>query len=152
MSNENKINQLNQLVDLNLENEKQLLAHRNEIKTLQREKDEEKRKFLISVIEMVDAFERKEENLHKKHEEADAKKIIKNFAIVKKRMLNVLNDNDVSEVELKHFEIDSSVVMIVDTVKDESNRNDYIAEVLKKGYKIGGNILRQAEIILVKNE
>lgn len=152
MRNENKMKEFNQLVGLTIENEKQLLAHRNEIKTIKREKEDEKKKFLLSIIETVDAFERKEENLYKKHDENDAKKIIKNFTIIKKRMLNILNSYNVIEIELQHFEIDSSIAMIVETIKDVSKQNDYIIEVLKKGYKIEDCVLRQAEIIIVKND
>ena len=130
---------------------KQIHDQKESIKKINKDIVDQKKNYMLSTIEVIDSFERKEENILTKHGEENGKKLIKNFVIIKKKLLRVLDDNNVSEVVLEHYNIKPEECVVEETIIDDSKDDNYIYEVIKKGYKINGEVLRFAEIVIVKN-
>lgn len=135
-----------------IENGKLIHNLRQETRKNQKYFIKQQKEFLLDLIMVLDSFESKEERTSTKFGEEIGRKVNKHFLTVKKRIMNILELNNVSKIELEHYIIDPKVCIVEDTVKDKSKNNDYIMEIIKSGYKIQNETLRFAEIIIVKND
>jgi molecular chaperone GrpE (heat shock protein) len=127
-----------------------------ELKNKIREKDLEKqdlmKDFFLGVIKVIDSFESKEENLTEKYvNEEIASKVIQSYSSIKKQLLNLLNKYGVTLLEFSENRLIVGYSKVVDTEPDQSKKNDTIVSIVKNGYIRGSELIREAEIIIVKN-
>jgi len=126
---------------------------RNTIKEQDKEKHDLMSDFFSSIIKIIDMFENKEENFSErlKGKNADAEKIIQSYSSIKKQMLNILKNYGVTQLEFPENRLIIGFSKVVDTEPDTSKKNDTIISILKNGYIKGKELIREAELIVIKN-
>ncbi len=126
---------------------------RNKIKEQDKEKYDLINDFFNSIIKSIDMFESKEENLSERFigKSADAEKIINSYSIIKKQMLNILRNHGVTQLEFPENKLIVGFSKVIDTEPDPNKKNDTIISILKNGYIRGKELIREAELIVVKN-
>ena len=118
----------------------------------EQERQDQLREFLLGQIELLDAFERKEANLREKYEDGlEALKIINSYGTIQKRVLQQLSRHGVSRITFPENRLIIGLSKVMETEPDASKPNDTIISVINHGYLRGNMILREAELIVVKN-
>ncbi len=137
-----KINsQLKQIVELNAVLEKQDLEKQDLIKS-----------FFLSLIKILDSFENKDENLYNKYENNEvALKIIKSYSSIHQQILDVLEKHGVRKLLFNDNRLIVGYSKVVETEPNSNLKNDDIISIVKNGYIRGKELIREAELIVVKN-
>lgn len=145
----------NELLDIELLLKKGLtenLELKNKVKEKDLEKQDLMKDFFLSVIKIIDSFESKEENLTEKYiNNSEAEKVIQSYSSIKKQLLNLLSKYGVTKLEFPENRLIVGFSKVVDTEPDQTKKNDTIIGVVKNGYIRGSELIREAEIIIVKN-
>nr|GFC55037.1 hypothetical protein [Tanacetum cinerariifolium] len=116
------------------------------------EKQDQLREFLLGLIEILDALEQKEANLRERYaDDPDALKIVTNHASLQKRVWRQLERYGVSRVDFKKGKLIVGLSKVVETMPDASKPNESIISIVSHGYIRGNTVLREAELIVVKN-
>ncbi len=140
------------LSDILIADKKQIVDLKKEIKDLKNEKQDLMKDFFLSIIKIIDSFESKEENLTEKYiSNTDAEKIIQSYRSIKTQLLNLLSKYGVTKLEFPENRLIVGFSKVVDTEPDQTKKNDTILEIVKNGYIRGSELIREAEIIIVKN-
>jgi len=125
---------------------------RNDLKQTELEKQDLMKDFCLGIIKVIDSFESKEENLTERYAEAEgAKKMIKSYSSIKKQLLNILKNHGVTLLEFPEKRLIVGFSKVVDTEPDKTKGNDEIISIVKNGYIRGSDLMREAELIVVKN-
>jgi|AntRauTorckE5430_2_1112549.scaffolds.fasta_scaffold53098_1 molecular chaperone GrpE (heat shock protein) len=125
---------------------------RNDLKQTELEKQDLMKDFCLGIIKVIDSFESKEENLTERYAEAEAaKKTIKSYNSIKKQLLNILKNHGVTLLEFPEKRLIVGFSKVVDTEPDKTKSNDEIISIVKNGYIRGSDLMREAELIVVKN-
>ena len=108
---------------------------------------------LLSLLEVTDAFDRVFQNVESKKEKIDQQmKIwIGNFRTVARMLRKILTEQGVKEIENLGQGFDPHWHKIAETVVDTSKSDGTIIEVVRKGYVWKNRILREAEVVVVRN-
>lgn len=78
------------------------------------------------------------------YKEADAEKILKGLEMIEKQLEKSLEDIGVKEVDYGTF--DPNVHEAVGVVEDDTLPENSVAQVLRKGYKLGDTVIRPATV------
>jgi molecular chaperone GrpE (heat shock protein) len=129
-----------------------ILDLKNSVKAKDIEKYDLAKDFFLSLIKILDSFEAKDENLLERYaDDAAAQKVIESYASIKKQLLNVLAKQGVTKLEFPENRVIVGFSKVVDTEPDASQKNDTIISIVKNGYIRGSELVREAELIIVKN-
>jgi molecular chaperone GrpE (heat shock protein) len=82
--------------------------------------------------------------------ESTANVWLRNFKTIFKLLRRNLTDNDVAELE-PASSFDPYQHHIQDTVEDAQNADGTIVETVRVGYRWRGELLRKADVVVVKN-
>ena len=130
----------------------ELLEVKSTLKSKEIEKQDLMKDFLLDIISIIDSFENKETNLYNKYpKESEQIKIIKQYEPLKKKLINLLAKHGVSKIAFPENKLIIGLCKVVGTEPDLTQRNDNIIEVVRSGYIRGNSIIREAELIVVKN-
>jgi molecular chaperone GrpE (heat shock protein) len=130
----------------------EMLDLKNTIKAKNIEKYDLMKDFFLSIIKILDSFEAKDENLQERYAaDETAQKVIQSYASIKKQMLNLLAKYGVTKLEFPENRIIVGFSKVVDTEPDALKKNDTIISIVKNGYIRGSELVREAELIIVKN-
>ena len=130
----------------------QSLELKNKVRVKDLEKQDLMKDFFLGIIKIIDSFESKEENLTEKYvNEEVASKIIQSYSSIKKQLLNLLNKYGVTLLGFSENRLIVGYSKVVDTEPDPNKKNDTIISIVKNGYIRGSELIREAEIIIVKN-
>ena len=133
-------------------NLKLILELQNNIRSVQIEKEDLMQDFFINIIEIIDAFENKISNLSEKYSnDEDKLKLINSFEIIRKKIHNILSRYGVTQIEFPNNKLIIGFSKAVGTEPNSSKENDTILSIVKNGYNRGSKIIREAELIVVKN-
>ena len=106
-------------------------------------------------MQVLESFEWAEASIHER--ELDKSKIstgaITRLLTAKTKLLEVLQTYGVKMVTFPEGKLGSnnSMVKVVSTVKDPEKADDTVVKVVKDGFYRKNRLLRQAEVIIVKN-
>jgi len=115
----------------------------------------ETRKFLLELIEVVDAFERLFNIIKTKEETLDqqTKIWIGNFRTIYRLLLRTLKEFEILPIETFIGEIvNPHIHNVVEVVEKPEQESGTIIEIIKKGYIWKKNLLRPVDVKVVKNE
>lgn len=130
----------------------EILELKNSIKQKDIEKQDLTKDFLLGIIEIIDSYENKERSLLEKNQDIpEAKKVIDNFGIIKKKMLNLLSSYGVTRIEFQENRMIVGFTKVIGTEPDMTRKNDSIISIVRHGYIRGHELIREAELIIVKN-
>lgn len=125
--------------------------------TIEENKKQEERRLddlFLRIINVLDVFHKAEQTIqdHQWDVSEESKKCIGRFKNVEKRLLKILDENEVQKITFPDNKAVFDLCSIVDTEPDSTQPNDTILSVEKEGYLRKGNrLLRRAEIVVVKN-
>lgn len=126
---------------------------KNEVDTKEIEKQDLFKEIILGIIDVIDTFERVEESLIErgmdKNEESN--KIITRYKSVQKKTLNLLSKYGVTKLAYPENRLIVGFSKIVDTEPDSNRKNDEIISIVRNGYIRGKELIREAELIVVKN-
>lgn len=104
------------------------------------------------LLTVVDAFEKADKRIDELYTENEAaQKARKRFATPKKKLLEILNKNEVHEILFPDGIATLKDCQIEDTEPDATKPDNTIISIEKAGYRRNGRLLRLAEVITVKN-
>ncbi len=115
----------------------------------------EMRKLFLSIIEINDAFENIFKSLDSRADSFDGALtgIIKNFRTIQKMLLRMLKSYEVISFEtVTGQKASPEKHLISEVTEDPTMEDETIIEEIKKGYLWQGQLLRAAEVRVVKNK
>lgn len=126
---------------------------RNEVEQKELEKQDQVRETALSIIDILDSFERIEEGLIEKglDKSDEAGKIITRYKSVEKKLLNLLQKHGITKVEFPDNRLIVGLCEVVDTETDSTRKNDEIVSIVRNGFIRGKIVIRPAQIVVVKN-
>jgi molecular chaperone GrpE (heat shock protein) len=124
------------------------------------ELDEEKQgrkdevaKLLLSIAEVLDAFDRVFRNIHQKEDQItkQMKIWVNNFRTIQRLADKIISEHGVSAIENLDQGFDPEWHRVVETVEDPGRNDGTIVAEIKRGYVWDDSILRKAEVTVVRN-
>lgn len=144
------IHELEQLIIQNLQSNSLL---KNEVEQKENEKHDLLKEVSLKIIDVIDSFENSAEwvaeNDFDKVEEA--RKTVSKFKIVHRKLLGLLKSYGVTKIEFPDNRLIVGLCEVVETEADSNRKNDEIISVIRNGYIRGKELIRPAQIIVVKN-
>lgn len=146
-------NNLDNLESMITEYLKLIIRLRNEIEELEINKGDMLKSFALGIIDILDSFEVIEEGIIRKGFNQDEKVIwvTKRFQSIEKKMGLLLQEYGISKIEFPDNRFILGFCEVVETQKDAERTNDEIIQILRNGYIRGKELIRPAQVILIKN-
>lgn len=144
------VNELEHLIVQNLKSTNHL---KNEIDKKDNEKHDIIKEFSLSIIDVIDSFERIEESIIEKgyNKIGEVNKAIIRYRTIQKKLLSVLQKHGVSKIEFPDNRLIVGLCEVVETEADNNRKNDEVISIIRNGYIRGKELIRPAQIIVVKN-
>ena len=136
-----------------INNKKSIVDLRNELEKKELEKKDQFYDLITGIIELADLYETLLEGLIEKglDKSEDGKKSIRRFQSLYKEIQRLLKKKGVTMIEFPDNRIIVGYTKVLDTEPDTSRNNDEIISIIKNGYIYGKELIREAEVITVKN-
>lgn len=129
-----------------------IVGLRQEVTDLQNHHHDLSRDFCLGIISVLDSFESKEGNLSLRYEaDEQAQRVIKSYSSIKKQLLGLLAKHGVTQLEFPDGRLPIGFAKVIDTEPAPGQENDTIVGVVKPGYVRGSQVVREAEVIVVRN-
>lgn len=144
------VSELEQLIVQNLKSTNLL---KNEVERKENEKHDLLKEISISIIDILDSFERIEESVIEKeyHKIDEVSKTVSRYKTIQKKLLGLLQKHGVTRIEFPDNRLIVGLCEVVETEADSNRKNDEIISVIRNGYIRGKELIRPAQIIVVKN-
>ena len=144
------VTELEQLIVQNLKSTNLL---KNEVERKEIEKHDLLKEISISIIDILDSFERIEESVIEKefHKIDEVNKTVSRYKTIQKKLLGLLQKHGVTRIEFPDNRLIVGLCEVVETEADSNRKNDDIISVIRNGYIRGKELIRPAQIIVVKN-
>ena len=144
------VTELEQLIIQNLKSTNLL---KNEVERKENEKHDLLKEISISIIDILDSFERIEESVIEKeyHKIDEVSKTVNRYKTIQKKLLGLLQKHGVTRIDFPDNRLIVGLCEVVETEADSNRKNDEIISVIRYGYIRGKELIRPAQIIVVKN-
>lgn len=144
------VNELEQLIVQNLKSTNLL---KNEVERKENEKHDLLKDISLNIIDIIDSFERIEESIiEKEYNKIDeVNKTTSRYRTIQKKLLSLLQKHGVTKIEFPDNRLIVGLCEVVETEADSNRKNDEIISVIRNGYIRGKELIRPAQIIVVKN-
>lgn len=126
---------------------------KNEVEKKENEKHDQLKDISLGMIDILDSFERVEEGLIEKglDKNEEASKTMTRYKTIQKKLLNLLQKYGITKIEFPDNRLIVGLCEVVETEADSNRKNDEIISVVRSGYIRGKELIRAAQIIVVKN-
>ena len=144
---------INRLKKIIVEN----LQSNNHLKNVIEQKENEKHDLLkvlsLKIIDIIDSFENSEEWVteNELNKVDEARRAVNKFKIVHRKLLGLLKEYGITKIEFPDNRLIVGLCEVVETEADGQKKNDEIISVIRNGYIRGKELIRPAQIIVVKN-
>ncbi len=144
------VTELEQLIVQNLKSTNLL---KNEVERKENEKHDLLKDFSLNIIDIIDSFERIEESIIEKeyHKIDEVSKTVSRYKTIQKKLLGLLQKHGVTRIEFPDNRLIVGLCEVVETEADSNRKNDDIISIIRNGYIRGKELIRPAQIIVVKN-
>ncbi len=144
------VTELEQLIIQNLKSTNLL---KNEVERKENEKHDLLKDISLNIIDIIDSFERIEEGIiEKEYNKIDeVNKTTSRYRTIQKKLLSLLQKHGVTKIEFPDNRLIVGLCEVVETEADSNRKNDEIISVIRNGYIRGKELIRPAQIIVVKN-
>ena len=144
------VTELEQLIIQNLKSTNLL---KNEVERKENEKHDLLKDISLNIIDIIDSFERIEEGIiEKEYNKIDeVNKTTSRYRTIQKKLLSLLQKHGVTKIEFPDNRLIVGLCEVVETEADSNRKNDDIISVIRNGYIRGKELIRPAQIIVVKN-
>lgn len=124
-----------------------------QLKDVIQERQDQVKKFYDEIIEVLDTFEKVEEGINERYatDNGDISKVRKRYQVIQKKLLDLLSNHGVTKTEFPENTHIVGFSKVIETEPDPTKKNDTIILVLKNGYHRGSDVIRKAELVVVKN-
>lgn len=142
--------ELEQLIVQNLKSTNLL---KNEVERKENEKHDLLKDISLSIIDIIDSFERIEESIiEKEYNKIDeVNKTTSRYKTIQKKLLGLLQKHGVTKIEFPDNRLIVGLCEVVETEADSNKKTDEIISVIRNGYIRGKELIRPAQLIVVKN-
>ena len=126
---------------------------KNEVERKELEKHDQLKDIALIVIDILDSFERIEESIKEKGIEnnEDLIKTMNRYKTIQKKNLNLLQRYGITKVEFPDNRLIVGLCEVVETEADINKKNDEIVSIVRSGYIRGNELIRSAQLIVIKN-
>lgn len=144
------VTELEQLIIQNLKSTNHL---KNEVERKENEKHDLLKDISLSIIDIIDSCENINEwVLNNQYNQIDeAKKTNSRYKTIQKKLLALLQKYGITKIEFPENRLIVGLCEVVETEVDNNRKNDEIISVIRNGYIRGKELIRPAQIIIVKN-
>ena len=144
------VTELEQLIVQNLKSTNLL---KNEVERKENEKHDLLKDISLNIIDIIDSFERIEESIIEKeyHKIDEVSKTVSRYKTIQKKLLGLLQKYGVTRIEFPDNRLIVGLCEVVETEADSNRKNDDIISIIRNGYIRGKELIRPAQIIVVKN-
>jgi molecular chaperone GrpE (heat shock protein) len=142
--------QLHQIIVENLQSNNIL---KNAIEQKENEKHDLLKYLSLKIIDVIDSFENSEEWVteNELNKGDEVRRAVSKFKIVHRKLLGLLKENGITKIEFPDNRLIVGLCEVVETEADKQKKNDEIISVIRNGYIRGKELIRPAQIIVVKN-
>jgi molecular chaperone GrpE (heat shock protein) len=132
---------------------RELAQARHEQRESTRAREAERHEALLKLIEVADAFERVFKSVAERPEQVtgQTKVWVGNFRAVKRLLERLIEERGARRYDAGSL-FDPHRHRVIETVADPTRGDGEILEQLRAGYEVDGEVLRKAELRVVKNE
>ncbi|MDR0630565.1 MAG: nucleotide exchange factor GrpE [Holosporales bacterium] len=125
----------------------------NQIEQKELEKHDLLKETALGIIDIIDSFERLEEEIIEKrrNKSKDVSKIMKRYQTIHAKLIYLLQKKGITKIEFPNNRLIVGLCEITSTEPDLSKENDEIISIVKNGYVKDNELIRAAQIIVVKN-
>jgi molecular chaperone GrpE (heat shock protein) len=125
----------------------------NRVEQKEIEKNDLLKEMALGIIDIIDSCERLEEEIIEKgrNKSKDVSKIMKRYHTIHTKLLYLLQKNEVTKIEFPDNRLLIGACEIAGTAPDSARENDEIISIVRNGYMKGNELIRAAQIIVVKN-
>lgn len=143
-------NQLSEIIVENLQSNNHL---KNEIEQKEHEKLDLLKDISLNIIDIIDSFERIEESIIEKDyiKIDEVNKTTSRYRTIHKKLLSLLQKHGVTKIEFPDNRLIVGLCEVVETEADSNRKNDEIISIIRNGYIRGKELIRPAQMIVVKN-
>ena len=126
---------------------------RNEVDRKETEKHDMLKEIALRIIDVLDSFERIEEAvIEKEYNKIDeVNKTVSRYRTVQKKLLALLQKYGITKVTFPDNRLIVGLCEVVETEADSHKKNDEIISIVRNGYIRGKELIRPAQIVIVKN-
>ena len=144
------VTELEQLIIQNLKSTNLL---KNEVERKENEKHDLLKDISLNVIDIIDSCENINEWVfNNQYNQIDeAKKTNSRYKTIQKKLLALLQKYGITKIEFPDNRLIVGLCEVVETEVDNNRKNDEIISVIRNGYIRGNELIRPAQIIIVKN-
>lgn len=125
-----------------------------ELETVNLNAQREIMEILKDIIVIMDAFDKAKMIISEKGWDSteEGKKVLGRFLNIEKQLINKISLHGVKEIPIEIGTIvDDFLCTVCETEPDLTKDNDTIISIEKKGYTYKDAVLRQADVVIVKN-
>jgi hypothetical protein len=142
--------QINQIIVENLQSNNRL---KYEIEQKENEMHDLLKNLSLKIINVIDSFENSEEWVteNELNKVDEARRVVSKFKIVHRKLLGLLKEYGITKIEFPDNRLIVGLCEVVETEADSQKKNDEIISVIRNGYIRGKELIRPAQIIIVKN-
>jgi len=142
--------QLTQIIVENFQSNNHL---KNAIEQKENEKQDLLKDLSLKIIDVIDSFENSEEWVteNELNKVDEAKRAVSKFKIVHRKLVGLLREYGITKIEFPDNRLIVGLCEVVETEADSQKKNDEIISVIRNGYIRGKELIRPAQIIVVKN-
>lgn len=162
VSNLNTIRELNNRIDQlesekstrNIENLGTIKELSNHVEHLELEKSSQFTQTATGIITFMDSFEKLNKSISKKalNKTKKGEKILDRYKNTRKSLEELLLQFEITKITFPDDQLIPGFCIVVDTKPDADLPDDTILLIVKDGYIRGTEVIRAAEVIVVKNE
>jgi len=111
------------------------------------------RKVFLDILEIIDRFEKAELSIKERNlnTNIESNKSIERLLTAKKKTLSILEKYGITKIAFENNMSIDEYCKIVDVEPDNNLPNNFIISIEKDGYLINQELLRVADVIIVKN-
>lgn len=144
------IKELEKLITQNLQSISNL---KNDVEKGENEKQDQLKEISLSIIDTLDSFDKVDEWLIEKglDKSEDSVKTKNRYSSFKTKLLNLLQKYGITKIEFPDNRLIVGICEVVETEADNNRKNDEIIYVVRNGYMRGKDLIRAAQITVVKN-
>lgn len=144
---------IKELETIIVQNLQSINSLKNEVENKDNEKLDQLKDISLVIIDILDSFERIEENLIEKgiDKNEEAGKTMNRYKTIQKKLLNLLQKYGITKIEFPDNRLIVGLCEVVETEVDSNRKNDEIISVVRSGFIRGKDLVRAAQIIVVKN-
>jgi len=142
--------ELNALQKSNLSQIKEL---KNKIERIELDKHDQFIDLVNGIIDVIDTFEKAEEVIIEKelNKSEESIKVMNRYNTVQSKLLKLLQKYGITKIDFPEKKLMVGFCKVIETEPDSTKANDTIITIVRNGYIRGKELIREAEVIIVKN-